>query len=113
MGLLLVTLMALVFRVDGRAVDVMPIDGTSSFDIDGNWNICWRNSVNFTMDGKSDYGIIFNNTLRQLSKEGGGNILLGPGEYPIFAPIELPANTCIIGAGPDKTVLRVIDNSLP
>ncbi len=51
--------------------------------------------------------------LLDLSRSGGGTLRLDAGEYPLRLPVEIPDRTCITGAGMKKTVLRVVDASLP
>ncbi len=89
-------------------------DGKFSFAEDANWDLCMERNKSYELDENIlDYGKELNKTLKQLSNDGGGAVVLGPGVYPITVPILIPTNTCLIGAGKDKTTLRVEDKSYP
>lgn len=90
------------------------IDGKHPFHVEDNWKVCWRNMVNLSEPILGiDYGSLFNKTLSKLARIGGGALVLKEGVYNITAPVEVPSNTCIIGAGMGATTIFVTGWTLP
>lgn len=55
----------------------------------------------------TDYGRALTNALATASRLGGGSVILAAGTFPILSPVVLSSRTCLIGAGHDKTLLKV------
>lgn len=89
-------------------------DRKFSFDVDENWKLCMSRNETIEFDESiKDYTKILNDTLKSLSKKGGGSILLGSGVFPITVPILMPKMTCLVGEGKKETTLRVKNKSYP
>ncbi len=101
--------------VDGILWSKKPFNSKGySWDPEENQGICARQTVHLPLaKNKTDYAESMSKALLDLSRSGGGTLLLDEGEYPLRLPVELLARTCITGAGMKKTVLRVVNASLP
>lgn len=64
-------------------------------------------------NANTDMQAIIQNALNQLAAAGGGTLQLGEGMYPLDGFIEVGSNTKVIGAGMDKTILRLVDRAAP
>lgn len=86
------------------------------FSTGKSWAICmsaFKNITTLSNTVSADYGKLINDSLKALAATGGGSVLLGNGTFDFTAPIEVPTNTCIVGVGIGKTILRVKDKSWP
>jgi len=64
-------------------------------------------------NSNTDMRAVIQNTLNQLAAAGGGTLQLQQGLYLLDGFIEVGSNTNIIGAGMDKTTLRLVDKAAP
>lgn len=87
----------------------------ASFDILENWNICSKNSTLLKVElpaKKYNHDKAFEDALKLLPKEG-GTLKLEKGTYLVSRPVVLPENSCLIGAGMSKTIIRLAEKSTP
>lgn len=75
------------------------------------------NATTITIDAiensNTDMQAVLQNALNQLAAAGGGTLQLQKGVYLLDGFIETGGNTNIIGAGMDKTILRLVDKAAP
>ena len=93
----------------GRPVSQWQSRGVS-FDTRGNWAYCLKFVIDLPLIPQiSDYAPAINSALETAANIGGGSVRLGAGVYPIGKNIVMPSYTCLIGAGMNRTVIRVND----
>lgn len=80
-----------------------------AFPPSDNLKICRRRVIRVPRDGRSDYTAIFNEKMALLRRLGGGTLKLDAGLYPHKGHIIIPSYVCLIGAGMEKTVIRLVN----
>lgn len=84
-------------------------NGTShSFNVSMSWSICMRLVYDVPYDPEiTDYAPVISNLLQVLHTFGGGAVRLDNGTFPVNSGIDMPSHTCIVGMGPNKTVIQL------
>lgn len=67
--------------------------------------------IDAIQNSNTDVQAVLQNALNQLAAAGGGTLQLQEGLYLLDGFIELGDNTNVIGAGMDKTILRLVDKA--
>lgn len=81
-----------------------------SWDSDINWDLCKskKNKVKvWPLSRGRDNGKKISTAVRDVSKKGGGVVVLMKGEFNLYTAITLASNVCVRGQGRKKTVLKV------
>ncbi len=86
-----------------------------SFDVLDSWRICKGGDTFHVPQYKyiKDYTLIIESLLDAASQGKGGELVFPAGNFMISAPIKIPAHTCLIGAGIEKTIIKLKDNARP
>ncbi len=84
---------------------------TWSFNKADNLAYCNRTKITIPADGRKDYTGLFNDALLKLGKQGGGTLQLLQGTYNHYGQIKIPSYVCLVGAGKDETIIRLVDNA--
>lgn len=86
----------------------MVVSPELSFDVMENLKVCERKAVRVTLDiGVGEYSERINEAMRNLSKVGGGTVVLDAGVYDLGAQLWIPPRICLRGRGIRKTTLRM------
>lgn len=83
---------------------------THSFNVTDNWKICMSHILNIPYRANvSDYAPLISKAFDILKELGGGSVKLSRGTFPVASSILMPSHTCLLGAGPTETTLKLVD----